>query len=81
MQWYEKNKPESLCAKMYIDISKVHQTLLHNLTSVLTKLSIGICGIAFALFKGREMAFVMIFFLPVMMLTGFLNSKYSKNSS
>lgn len=76
--WHDRNRPAEVCSKMYIEISKVHQGLVNNVTSVLTKISMGISGVLIALINGWQMALVMIAFLPIMMLSGILSSRYLK---
>ena len=78
MAWHDRNRPAEICSKMYIEISKVHQGLVNNVTSVLTKISIGVSGILIAMIRGWQMALVMIAFLPVMMLSGLISSYYLK---
>jgi hypothetical protein len=63
---------------MYIEISKVHQGIINNVTNILTKVSLGCSGIIIALIRGWQMALVMIAFLPVMMASGFIGSLYLK---
>lgn len=63
---------------MYIEISKVHQGIINNVTSILTKFSMGLSGIIMALVRGWQMGLVMLSFLPVMMVAGFVNSYYIK---
>ena len=63
---------------MYMQVSKVQQGLVTNMTSVLNKISMGISGIVMALFFGSQMALVMICFLPVMMISGFIRGYYTK---
>lgn len=63
---------------MYIQISKVHQGIINNVTSILTKISLGLSGIIIALVRGWQMALVMISFLPIMMISGFVSSYYLK---
>ncbi len=65
---------------MYIEISKVHQGIINNVTSILTKVSLGGSGIIIALVRGWQMALVMISFLPVMMVSGFVSSYYLKQN-
>jgi hypothetical protein len=48
------------------------------MTAVLTKISMGISGIIMALTIGYRMAAVMILFLPVMMLSGWIRGYYMK---
>lgn len=63
---------------MYIQIAKVHKALVNNMTSILTKISMGISGIILALATGWEMGLVMIAFLPLMVIAGVLSSKFYK---
>lgn len=63
---------------MYIQISKVQQGLVTNMTSVLNKISMGFSGIAMALYVGYQMALVMIGFLPMMMISGFIRGYFMK---
>lgn len=63
---------------MYIQIAKVHKALVNNMTSILTKLSMGIAGIILALVTGWEMGLVMIAFLPLMIIAGIVSSKFYK---
>jgi ABC-type bacteriocin/lantibiotic exporter with double-glycine peptidase domain len=63
---------------MYIQISKVQQGLITNMTSVLNKVSMGVSGIIVALVVGYKMALVMIGFLPVMMASGFIRGHFMK---
>ena len=63
---------------MYIQVNKVHQALVNNVTSVLTKVSMGSSGIIIALVRGWRMALVMIAFLPAMMLSGFISGYFLK---
>ena len=63
---------------MYIEISKVHQGLVNSVTSMLTKVSMGVSGILIAMIRGWQMALVMIAFLPVMILAGLLSSYFLK---
>jgi ABC-type bacteriocin/lantibiotic exporter with double-glycine peptidase domain len=65
---------------MYIQIAKVHHALVNNVTSMLTKFSLGVCGIVIALARGWLMAVVMIAFLPLMMAAAFVSSHYYKKS-
>lgn len=76
--WHDRNRPAEACSKMYIEISKVHQGLVNNVTSVLSKISIGIAGILIAMIRGWQMALVMMAFLPVMILSGYLSSYFLK---
>lgn len=76
--WHDRNRPAEACSKMYIEISKVHQGLVNNITSVLTKVSMGVSGIIIAMIRGWQMALVMIAFLPVMMVAGFVSSYFIK---
>ena len=78
MSWHDRNKPALICSKMYIQISKVQQGLITNMTSVLNKLSIGASGIIMALVVGYKMALVMIAFIPVMMVSGYIRSHFMK---
>ena len=63
---------------MYVQIAKVHQALVTNMTSLLTKISMGCAGIIISLATGWKMAIVMIGFLPAMMLSGFVRGHYEK---
>lgn len=63
---------------MYVQISKVQQGLVTNMTSVLNKISMGLSGIVMALAVGYQMALVMIGFLPVMMASGFIRGYFTK---
>jgi len=63
---------------MYIQVSKVQQGLVTNMTSVLNKISMGISGIIMALVVGYQMALVMIGFLPVMMASGYIRGHFMK---
>lgn len=63
---------------MYIEISKVHKGLINNVTSMLTKISIGISGIIIALTRGWQMALIMLAFLPFMTMAGFASSYFLK---
>lgn len=63
---------------MYIQIAKVHKALVNNMTSILTKLSMGFAGIILALVTGWEMGLVMIAFLPLMIIAGIFSSKFYK---
>lgn len=63
---------------MYIQVSKVQQGLVTNMTSVLNKISMGISGIIMALAVGYQMALVMIGFLPVMMASGYIRGHFMK---
>ena len=63
---------------MYIQINKVHQALVNNVTSVLTKVSMGSSGIVIALARGWRMALVMIAFLPAMMISGYISGYFLK---
>lgn len=63
---------------MYMQISKVQQGLVTNMTSVLNKISVGASGIIMALAVGYKMALVMIGFLPVMMLSGYVRAHFLK---
>jgi ABC-type bacteriocin/lantibiotic exporter with double-glycine peptidase domain len=63
---------------MYVRISKVQQAMVTNMTSVLTKISMGISGIIVALAIGYRMAFVMILFLPIMLLSGVIRGYFLK---
>ena len=63
---------------MYIQIAKVHKALVNNMTSILTKISMGVSGIILALATGWEMGLVMIAFLPLMVIAGILSSKFYK---
>ena len=63
---------------MYIQIAKVHKALVNNVTSILTKISMGVSGIILALAEGWEMGLVMIAFLPFMILAGYVSSIYLK---
>jgi ABC-type multidrug transport system fused ATPase/permease subunit len=56
----------------------VHQGIINNVTSILTKASLGLSGIIIALVRGWQMALVMISFLPIMMASGFIGSYYMK---
>ena len=56
----------------------MHQGLVNNVTSVLTKISMGASGIIIALIEGWQMALVMIAFLPVMMVSGYVSSIFLK---
>lgn len=76
--WHDRNRPAEVCSKMYIEISKVHQGLVNNVTSVLTKISMGTSGVIIAMVNGWQMALVMIVFLPVMMFAGLMSSHYLK---
>jgi hypothetical protein len=48
------------------------------MTAVLTKVSMGGSGIIVALTIGYNMAIVMILFLPVMLLSGLIQSRFLK---
>ena len=63
---------------MYIQINKVQQALVNNVTSVLTKVSMGSSGIIIALARGWRMALVMIAFLPAMMVSGYVSGYFMK---
>jgi ATP-binding cassette subfamily B (MDR/TAP) protein 1 len=63
---------------MYIQVDKVQQGLVTNMTAVLTKVSMGVSGIIMALTIGYTMAIVMILFLPVMMLSGWVRGYFMK---
>lgn len=76
--WHDRNRPAEVCSKMFIEISKVHQGIINNVTSVLTKLSMGVSGVILALARGWQMALVMMAFLPVMTLAGFVSSYFLK---
>lgn len=51
---------------------------MNNITSLLTKISIGVSGIIIALTRGWQMALVMLAFLPIMVLAGFASSHFLK---
>ena len=76
--WHDRNRPGEICSKMYIQIAKVHKALVNNMTSILTKISMGISGIILALVVGWEMGLVMIAFLPLMVVAGVFSSKFYK---
>lgn len=57
----------------------MHQGIINNVTSILTKVSLGLSGIIIALVRGWQMALVMISFLPVMMISGFVQLLYKEN--
>lgn len=78
ISWHDRTKPAQVCSKMYIQISKVQQGLITNMTSVLNKVSMGVSGIIVALVVGYKMALVMIGFLPVMMASGFIRGHFMK---
>lgn len=59
-------------------VSKIYSSLLTDFTAVINKLSMGICGIAFAFFVGYKMALVMASFLPVMMISGCIRGHFTK---
>lgn len=63
---------------MYIQVQKVQQGIVTNMTAVLNKLSMGATGIVLALVIGYRMALVMIAFLPVMMVSGVVRGYYTK---
>lgn len=63
---------------MYIQISKVQLGLVTNMTSILTKVSMGVCGVIVALAVGYQMAIVMIIFSPFMMLSGYIRGYFFK---
>lgn len=63
---------------MYVQIAKVQQGLVTNMTSVLNKISMGVSGIIVALAVGYQMALVMIGFLPVMMASGMIKGYFTK---
>lgn len=63
---------------MYIQVAKVQQGLVTNMTAVLTKISMGISGIFMAIRIGYQMAFVMILFLPIMMISGCIRGHFTK---
>jgi hypothetical protein len=65
---------------MYIQIAKVHHAIVNNVTSMLTKFSLGLCGVIIALTRGWLMAVVMIAFLPLMMVAAFVSTYYYKQS-
>lgn len=50
--WHDRNRPAEICSKMYIQIAKVHKALVNNMTSILTKISMGVSGIVLALITG-----------------------------
>ena len=80
--WHDRNRPAEICSKMYLQIAKVHKALVNNMTSIITKISMGICGIVLALSTGWEMGLVMIAFLPLMVVAGIISSKfYNRNES
>ena len=76
--WHDRNRPAEICSKMYLQIAKVHKALVNNMTSIITKISMGICGIVLALSTGWEMGLVMIAFLPLMVVAGVISSKFYK---
>jgi ATP-binding cassette subfamily B (MDR/TAP) protein 1 len=76
--WHDRNRPTEVCSKMYIEIAKVHRGLVNNVTSMLTKLSMGISGVVIALANGWQMALVMMAFLPFMTISGFVSGHYLK---
>lgn len=78
MSWHDRNKPAVICSKMYIQISKVQQGLITNMTSVLNKISIAGSGIIMSLVVGYQMALVMIAFIPVMMGSGYIRAYFMK---
>jgi ABC-type bacteriocin/lantibiotic exporter with double-glycine peptidase domain len=63
---------------MYIEIEKIHKGMVNNITSILTKLSMGISGIVIALVNGWQMGMVMMAFLPVMIVSGYMSSYFIK---
>ena len=78
MAWHDQNKATEVCSRMYLQINKVHQALVNNVTSVLTKMSMGTSGIILALARGWKMALIMIAFLPAMMISGFISGYFYK---
>jgi ATP-binding cassette subfamily B (MDR/TAP) protein 1 len=50
--WHDRNRPAELCSKMYLQIQKVHKALVNNMTSIITKISMGISGVVLALVTG-----------------------------
>lgn len=76
--WHDEHRATEVCSGMYLQINKIHQALINNVTSVLTKTSMGCCGIILALTRGWQMAVVMIAFLPIMMLSGYINGYFFK---
>lgn len=61
---------------MYSHISKVQASLVSNITSTLTKVSIGVAGFILAVSTGWSMTFVMLVFLPVMVVLGMISGHY-----
>jgi ABC-type bacteriocin/lantibiotic exporter with double-glycine peptidase domain len=63
---------------MYIQVAKVQQGLVTNMTAVLTKISMGVSGIVMAFTVGYNMAIVMTLFLPIMMISGCIRGHFTK---
>lgn len=63
---------------MYIQIAKVQQGIVTNMTSVLNKISLGASGIIMALVVGCEMASIMICFMPIMIASGYIRGEFMK---
>ena len=63
---------------MYLQIQKVHKALVNNMTSILTKISMGVSGVILALVTGWQMGLVMIAFLPLMIVAGYVSSVFLK---
>jgi ABC-type multidrug transport system fused ATPase/permease subunit len=76
--WHDHTRPAETCSKMYVQISKVQQALVTNMTAVLTKISMGVSVIIVALAIGYKMAVVMILFLPIMLLSGLIRGYFLK---
>jgi ABC-type bacteriocin/lantibiotic exporter with double-glycine peptidase domain len=64
---------------MFIEISKIHKGMVNTITSILTKLSMGISGFIIALVNGWQMALVMLAFLPMMTISGYISSYFLKS--
>ncbi len=76
--WYNKERPAQLCANMYEQIERVHHSLVHNVTSMLLKISLGLSGVIISLVTGWAMTLVILGFLPLMILAGHCFAGYIK---
>lgn len=76
--WYDRNMPESVCSEMYSQTQRAQNSIVESITGILTSLSMSFGGIIFAFSRGWKMAIVMVGFVPVMILTNYFTSKFSK---
>ena len=61
---------------MFTQVGSLQGALVSNVTSMLTKVTIATAGLIMALIRGWKMSLVMIAFLPVSMISGWMKGKY-----